>query len=191
MEKEYNLQCVDYAIEKTIERAAEDPSLKQLASATHLTNAIREYMFNNSARGFSSKDNGRDYIKQMTPTDFQEIIIKHVFKSKNAKNRLGYAQLLSINKGFSENLTNDEVQELIYKSFREMNVEGIVYLLNKYPNLYKSLISQFIEERYFDASLGANNLDVDMISQEDTYYYKQIDNYYNSLRNNLGSSGRR
>lgn len=191
MEKEYNLQCVDYAIEKTIERAAEDPSLKQLASATHLTNAIREYMFNNSARGFSSKDNGRDYIKQMTPTDFQEIIIKHVFKSKNAKNRLGYDQLLSINKDFSENLTNDEVQELIYKSFREMNVEGIVYLLNKYPNLYKSLISQFIEERYFDASLGANNLDVDMILQEDAYYYKQIDNYYNSLRNNLGSSGRR
>lgn len=131
MEKEYNLQCVDYAIEKTIERAAEDPALKQLASLTHLTNAIREYMFNNSARGFSSKDNGRDYIKQMTPTDFQELIIKHVFKSKNAKNRLGYAQLLSVNKDFSENLTNEEVQELIYKSFREMSIEGIVYLLNK------------------------------------------------------------
>lgn len=182
MEKDYNLQCIDYAVAKTIERSKENPELKQLASNKHLTNAIIEYMFNGNAKGFSSKDNGRSYILQLKKEDFEEQLLKHVVKSKNAKTRLGIKQQLSFNKNFGDNLTDDEVQELLYKSYGEMDMNGVKYLLDKYPSLYKVLASNFIEDRYFNFKLGADKLDMDINNYEDNFYYNKIDEFYKELK---------
>lgn len=182
MEKDYNLQCIDYAVAKTIERASENPELRQLASTKHLTNAIIEYMFNGSAKGFSSKDGGRSYILQLKREDFEEQLLKHAVKSKNAKTRLGMKQQLSFNKNFGDNLSDDDVQELLYKSYGEMDMNGIKYLLDKYPSLYKVLASNFVEDRYFNFKLGADQLDGEISTYQDSFYYNKIDEFYKELR---------
>ena len=88
MEKDYNLQCIDYAMEKNIKKAQEDASLRQLSSCYYLKNAMIEYIFRGNARGFTRKDNGRSYITQLQKEDFEEQLLKHVVKSENAKERL-------------------------------------------------------------------------------------------------------
>lgn len=183
MEKDYNLQCIDYAIFQTIERAKESEELRDLGTIKHLTNAILEYMFKNNAKGFSSKNNGRDYILQLNKNDFEEQLLKHVVKAKNTKTVLGFAQPLSFNKDISENLTDDEVQEFFYKAYGEMDTSGIKYILDKYPYLYKDLASKFIEERYFNMKLGLNELDRKINNYQDNYYYYKLDSFYNELRN--------
>lgn len=182
MEKNYNLQCIDYAVAKTIERAKEEPSLKELASNEHLTNAIIEYMFNGRAKGFSSKDGGRSYILQLNKEDFEEQLLKHVVKSKSAKTRLYMVQQLSFNKNFGDNLTADEVQELLYKSYNEMDMNGVKYLLDKYPILYKALASNFIADRYFNFKLGIEQLDMEIDTYQDNFYYNKIDKFYKELK---------
>lgn len=182
MEKDYNLQCIDYAVAKTMERALEKPELRQLASNEHLTNAIMEYMFNGNAKGFSSKDDGRSYILQLQKEDFEEQLLKHVIKSKSAKTKLGMHQQLSFNKNFGDNLSDDDVQELLYKSYGEMDMNGIKYLLDKYPALYKVLASNFVEDRYFNYKLGADKLDTGISTYQDNFYYNKIDEFYKELR---------
>lgn len=182
MEKDYNLQCIDYAISKTMERALENPELKELATNKHLTNAIIEYMFNGNAKGFSSKDSGRSYILQLKKEDFEEQLLKHVVKAKNAKTQLGMVQQLSFNKNFDDNLTDDEVQELLYKSYGEMDMNGVKYLLDKYPSLYKILASNFVEDRYFNFKLGIDKLDTEMSTYQDNFYYNKINEFYKEIR---------
>lgn len=182
MEKDYNLQCIDYAVAKTIERASENPELRKLATGKHLTLAIIEYMFNGNAKGFSSKDDGRSYIIQLSKEDFEEQLLKHVVKSKSAKTRLGIPQQLSFNKNFGDNLSDDDVQELIYKSYGEMDMNGIKYLLDKYPALYKVLASNFVEDRYFNYKLGTDKLDETLSTYQDNFYYNKIDEFYKELR---------
>lgn len=190
MEKDYNLQCIDYAIAKTIERANENPELKDLATEKHLTNAIIEYMFKGNAKGFSSKDNGRRYILQLSKDDFEEQLLKHVVKSENAKTRLGLKQRLGTNKSFEDDLTIDDVQAVIYKAYGEMNMEAIKYILNKYPALYQALATNFVKDRYFNLKLGAEVLDKYFVNYtenymenyQNNYYYKKIDEFYSSLR---------
>lgn len=182
MEKDYNLQCIDYAVAKTMERALENPELEKLASTTHLTNAIIEYMFKGSAKGFSSKDGGRGYILQLQKEDFEEQLLKHVVKSKSAKTRLGINQQLSFNKNFGDDLSDDDVQELFYRSYSEMDMNGIKYLLDKYPSLYKVLAHNFVDDRYFNFKLGADKLDSSISTYQDNYYYNKIDGFYKDLR---------
>ena len=182
MEKDYNLQCIDYAVAKTMERAKDDPQLKELATNKHLTNAIIEYMFNGNAKGFSSKDSGRSYILQLRKEDFEEQLLKHVVKAKNAKTKLGLVQQLSFNKNFGDSLTDDDVQELLYKSYGEMDMNGIKYLLDKYPTLYRALASNFIEERYFNSKLGEDQLDKEMSNYQNNFYYNKINEFYGELK---------
>lgn len=182
MERDYNLQCIDYAVEKTIQRAFENADLKNLATTKHLTSAVMEYMFNGNSKGFSSKDNGRSYILQLTKEDFEEQLLKHVVKAKSAKTRLGFVQQLSFNKNFGDSLTDDDVQELLYKCLGEMDMNGIKYLLDKYPTVYKALASNFIEERYFNMKLGADILDQGLTDSVNNYYYNKIDTFYSELK---------
>lgn len=182
MEKDYNLQCIDYAIAKTRERALENSELKKLDTPKHLTAAIIEYMFNGNSKGFSSKDNGRSYILQLTKEDFEEQLLKHVVKAKSTKKQLGFVQQLSFNKNFGDSLTNDDVQELLYKCLGEMDMNGIKYLLDKYPTVYSSLASNFVEERYFNMKLGIDKIDQELTNYQDNYYYSKIDTFYNELR---------
>lgn len=182
MEKDYNLQCIDYAVAKTIERASENPELKDLATAKHLTSAIIEYMLRGNSKGFSSKDSGRSYILQLTKDDFEEQLLKHVVKSTNAKTRLGFRQQLLFNKNFEDNLSNDDVQNIIYQAYGEMDMNGIKYILDKYPVLYQALISNFVEDRYFNMKLGTDVFDNDLSTYQDNYYYNKIGKFYSDLK---------
>lgn len=183
MEKEYNLSCIDYAISKTVERALETPDLSALNSSSHFSKAILGLMFEGNAKGFSSKDGGRNYIKQLSFEDFEEALLKHVVKSKNAKLALHKVQLLGVRKNFGDAMTNQEVQELIYESFETMHMDSIKYLLNKYPYIYQALAETFVEERYFNKNLGMENLDMPMVNRENSYYYDKIDSYYKERKN--------
>ena len=72
MNKDYNLQCIDYAVAMTREKAILTPELAKLNSVGHLSEAIVEYMFNGNAKGFSSNGDGRKYILGLTKEDFEE-----------------------------------------------------------------------------------------------------------------------
>ena len=150
MKKDYSLQCIDYAVAMTRERASQDPELAKLDAAGHLAEAIIEYMFNGYATGFSSYGDGRKYITGLTKEDFEEQLLKHVVKSKAAKIRNGIDSRLGTNKNFGDDLEQHDVQILIYKALDEMDMSAIKYILDKYPVLYRSLAVSFIEDRYFD-----------------------------------------
>ena len=182
MEKDYNLQCIDYAMEKNIKKAQEDVSLRQLSSCYYLKNAMIEYIFRGNARGFTRKDNGRSYITQLQKEDFEEQLLKHVVKSENAKERLGMVQLLSFNKEINDQLSDDEVRALFYKLLGEMDMNGILYILNKYPSFYSSLASNFISDRYLNSKLGSSQLDQKMNHYQNQFYYNKIDQFYKELK---------
>lgn len=188
MEKDYNLQCIDYAVAMTIQRAQEDPNLQQLATNGHLTNAILEYANFQNARGFSSKGNGRDYILQLKKDDFEEQVLKHVIKSQNAKEKLGIAQPLSFNKEINQPLSAQDTQALFYSLLSEMNMDAIRYVLTQYPNHYKTLVSNFIGERYFNSELGADSLDIEMNNYQNQFCYDKVDQFYKELKQEKNDS---
>lgn len=188
MEKDYNLQCIDYAVAMTIQRAQEDPNLQQLATNGHLTNAILEYTNLQNARGFSSKGNGRDYILQLKKDDFEEQILKHVIKSQNAKEKLGIAQPLSFNKQIDQPLSAQDTQALFYSLLGKMNMDAIRYVLNQYLNHYATLVSNFIEERYFNSKLGTDSLDIEMNNYQNQFYYDKVDQFYKELKQEKNDS---
>lgn len=191
MEKDYSLQCIDYAVAMTREKARLDPDLAKLDSVGHLSEAITEYMFNGNAKGFSSNGDGRKYIVGLTKEDFEEQLLKHVVKSEVAKTRNGVVGKLGTNKNFGEDLSQDDVQILIYKALGEMDMSGIKYILDKYPVLYKSLAANFIEDRYFNYYLGAEKLDAPLPDYQSSFYYNKIDEYYKGLRQNIGNNFQR
>ena len=168
MEKDYNLQCIDYAVAMTKERASQTPELAKLDSVGHLSEAIVEYMFNGNASGFSSYGDGRKYILGQTKEDFEEQLLKHVVKSEVAKK--GMVGKLGTNKTFGDDLDQDDVQILIYRALGEMDMSGIKYILDKYPVLYKSLASNFVEDRYFNYHLSAEKLDAPLPDYQNNYY---------------------
>lgn len=188
MEKDYNLQCIDYAVAMTRERASQTPELSKLNSAGHLVEAIVEYMFNGNASGFSSYGDGRKYILELSKEDFEEQLLKHVVKSKIAKTRGGIDSRLGTNKTFGDDLEQSDVQILIYRALGEMDMSAIKYILDKYPVLYRSLAANFIEDRYFDKNLGEEKLDATLFDSQGIYYYNKIDEYYKSLKMNREES---
>ena len=188
MEKDYSLQCIDYAVAMTQERASQTPELSKLDSAGHLVEAIVEYMFNGNASGFSSYGDGRKYILGLSKEDFEEQLLKHVIKSKVAKTRSGIDCRLGTTKTFGDDLEQHDVQILIYKSLDEMDMSAIKYILDKYPVLYRSLATSFVEDRYFDKKLGEDNLDASLLDSQGSYYYNKIDEYYKSLKMNREES---
>ena len=191
MEKEYNLQCIDYAVAMTREKAILNPELAKLNSIGHLSAAITEYMFNGNASGFSSNGDGRKYILGLTKEDFEEQLLKHVVKSKMAKTRNGLLEQLGTNKTFDDELSQDDVQILIYKALGEMDMSGIKYILDKYPILYKNLATNFIEDRYFNINLGEQKLDEPIPDNQNNYYYNKIDEYYKELKQNMENNFQR
>lgn len=182
MEKEYSLQCIDYAVAMTREKAGQVPELAKLNSVGHLSEAIVEYMFNGNAKGFSSLGDGRKYIQELTKEDFEEQLLKHVVKSEVAKK--GMVGKLGTNKTFGDNLDDADIQILMYKALNEMDMSGIKYILDKYPVIYKGLAVNFIEDRYFNYKLGAEKLDAPLPDYQSNYYYNKIDEYYKELKMN-------
>lgn len=186
MEKDYSLQCIDYAVAMTREKAGQVPELAKLNSVGHLSAAVIEYMFKGNASGFSSYGDGRKYILELTKEDFEEQLLKHVVKSEVAKK--GMVGKLGTNKNFGDDLDQDDVQILIYRALNEMDMSGIKYILDKYPVLYKSLAANFIEDRYFNYKLGETKLDAPLPDYQNNYYYNKIDEYYRSLNMNKEES---
>lgn len=182
MDKDYNLQCIDYAVAMNCVRASQTPEFSKLNTAGHLVEAIIEYMFNGNASGFSSYGDGRKYILELSKEDFEEQFLKHVIKSKAAKIRSRIVSKLGTNKTFGDNLEQAEVQILIYKALEEMDMIAIKYILDKYPVLYRSLAATFVEDRYFDKNLGADKLDEPLSDYQNNYYYNKIDEYYKQLK---------
>ncbi len=191
MEKDYNLQCIDYAVAMTREKAILTPELAKLNSVGHLSTAITEYMFNGNASGFSSNGDGRKYILSLTKEDFEEQLLKHVVKSKMAKTRNGLLEQLGTNKTFDDELSQEDVQILIYRALGEMDMSGIKYILDKYPILYKNLATNFIEDRYFNINLGEQKLDEPIPDNQNNYYYNKIDEYYKELKQNMENNFQR
>lgn len=189
MEKEYNLQCIDYAVKMTCERAGQTPELAKLNSVGHLSEAIVEYMFNGNAKGFSSYGDGRKYIVGLTKEDFEEQLLKHAVKSEVAKK--GMLGKFGTNKTFGDDLDGADVQILIYRALGEMDMSGIKYILDKYPVLYKSLAANFVEDRYFNYKLGEEKLDAPLPDYQNNYYYNKIDEYYKKLEMSMNDSYQR
>ena len=183
MEKDYNLQCIDYAVAMTRERASQTPELAKLDSVGHLSEAIVEYMFNGNASGFSSHGDGRKYIVGLTKEDFEEQLLKHVVKSEVAKR--GMLGKLGTNKTFGDDLDGADIQILMYRALNEMDMTGIKYILDKYPILFKGLAANFIEDRYFNYKLGEEKLDVPLPDYQNNFYYNKIDEYYKELKQNM------
>lgn len=183
MEKEYSLQCIDYAIKMTKERSKQTPDLAKLDSVGHFTEAIVQYMFNGDSKGFSSFGDGRKYIMSLTKEDLEEQLLKHVVKSEVAKK--GMVGKLGTNKTFDDDLEQADVQILMYKALNEMDMSGIKYILDKYPILYKGLAANFVEDRYFNYNLGEEKLDAPFPDNRTNYYYKKIDEYYKNLKKDM------
>ena len=190
MEKDYSLQCLDYAIGVTRQKPRTEKH--NFNSATYLTGAIMQYLEKNNAQGFTSANDARAYIvgdnkrgiPGITKENIEEQLLKHVIKSISAKERNGFAQSLGTGKDFSTARTTDDAQQVIYKSMKTMHMEGISYALEQYPDMYKLLAAGFVEERYFDYHMGPQELDQPMNRYENDYYYQKIDEYYNSARTN-------
>lgn len=180
MEKDYNLQCIDYAVAMTREKAILNPELEKLNSVGHLSEAIVQYMFNGNASGFSSNGNGRKYILGLNKEDFEEQLLKHVVKSEVAKQ--GMLGKLGTNKTFGDDLDQGDIQILIYKALGEMDMTGIKYILDKYPVIFKGLAANFIEDRYFNYKLNEEKLDAPLPDYQNNYYYNKIDEYYKQLK---------
>lgn len=182
MDKDYSLQCIDYAVAMTRERASQTPELAKLDSAGHLSAATIEYMFSGNASGFTSHGDGRKYIKGLTKEDFEEQLLKHVVKSEVAKTKNGIVSRLGTNKNFGDDLDQEDIQILLYKALGEMDMTGIKYILDKYPVMYKSLASNFIEDRYFNYKLGEKELDAPLPDYQNMFYYNKIEEYYKQLK---------
>ena len=182
MEKDYSLQCIDYAVAMTRERSKQTPELAKLDSVGHLSESIMQYMFNGNASGFSSYGDGRKYILGLIKEDFEEQLLKHVIKSKDSKRRNGLLEQLGTSKTFDDDLSQKDVQILIYKALTEMNMPAIKYILDKYPVLYKNLVINFVEDRYFDKNLGEEKLDEPLSDYQNSFYYNKIDEYYKELK---------
>ena len=186
MEKDYSLQCLDYAILQTKAKGDE------FDKTSYLTKAVNIYMTQGNGSGFTRTNDARSYIvgdpgrgiPGINKDDIEEQLLKHVIKAASVKERKGHAQRLGTNLDFSTVQTPDDAQIVMYQAMGAMHMEGIRYALNQHPQMYELLAANFVEERYYNHNMGAAELDQPMNSHQNAYYYQKIDEYYNDARTN-------
>ena len=111
-------------------------------------------------------------------------MLKNIIKTDELATRKRYDVLLGTQKNFdSENLSNAEVKFLLMNLLKEGQMESVKYILNKYPNLYTNLISDFVSTRYYDVEYRIDKLDnIPTFSKENSMLLEKIDNYYNQAQ---------
>lgn len=176
--KDYELQCIDYACLKTMEKGGE------FSNQRHITAALSMLLNEGYTRGFTSNGGARNYISNLSFEQIEKELLKNIIKTKELATRKGYAVLLGTRKNFdSENLSNDEIKILLMNLLKEGQMESVKYILNKYPNLYKNLITDFVSTRYYNNSYRIDQLDnIPTFSKENSMLLEKINNYYNKAQ---------
>lgn len=176
--KDYELQCIDYACLKTMEKGGE------FSTPLHITTALSRLLNEGYTRGFTSNSGARNYISNLSFEQIEKELLKNIIKTDELATRKRYDVLLGTQKNFdSENLSNAEVKFLLMNLLKEGQMESIKYILNKYPNLYTNLISDFVSTRYYDNKYRIDQLDnIPTFSKENSMLLEKIDNYYNQAQ---------
>ena len=176
--KSYELQCIDYACLKTLEKGGE------FSTEKHITNALLKLLIEGYTFGFTSNGRARDYISSLSFEQIEKELLKNVIKTNELATRKGYMVLLGTQKTFDDKgLANDEVKILLMNILKEGRMESVKFILNKSPNLYKNLISDFVSTRYYKDGYKFDQLDnISTFSKENSMLLQKIDNYYNQIQ---------
>lgn len=174
--KDYELQCIDYACLKTMEKGGE------FSTPRHITTALSKLLNEGYTKGFTSNSGARNYISNLSFEQIEKELLKNIIKTNELATRKGYDALLGTQKNFdSENLSNAEVK--ILNLLKEGQMESVKYILNKYPNLYTNLITDFVSTRYYNNKYRIDQLDnIPTFSKENSMLLEKIDNYYNQAQ---------
>ncbi|MBP3635866.1 MAG: hypothetical protein J6J17_05400 [Bacilli bacterium] len=173
MYKSTELNIIDYSCIKTMSKGGAYASFENIALA------LKNYINYNDSLGITSLDYARDYLKTLTKDDIEKELLKNVVKKFACSNYHNYMRLLGTEKSFNDELNVKEVEFLVFKSISEMHMDGVKYLLEKYPKLIDSLIDSFVSSRYYSESYMIDNLDNDkFITPEYQRLIEKIDSYY-------------
>ena len=168
-----NLEKIDFACKETMKKGEDYSKQSQIYLA------LRNYMKDGNAIGFTRERNARDYIKSLSIDDIRKELLKNIVKKQSCSFYYGYSVRLGTEKTFDDNLEVDECEVLMVNAIKDMDMNDVDYLLDKKQNINNLLIESFCNSRYFNPSFGENNLDDEKILSP--IYEKlldKVDKYY-------------
>ena len=174
--KSYELQCLDYACVKTMEKG------DGYNSVSHITNAIKKLLLERHTAGFTNNENARSYIKNLDSDKIEKELILNLVKQKACERSYGITTMFSTKKTFDDQLTSQEAGDLIYEMLNEGEMEAVKWILNKYPKLYYDLSWLFTETRYFNNHYTISRLDnEDIYNDTDKRLFNKVNTYYDQM----------
>ena len=173
MNRSRELSMIDYSILTTMGKGGD------YACYENVVGALEDFVFKNSAKGFTRKDDARNYISSLNKDEIRRELIKNIIKKHYCTIYNGYATILKTNKKFDDNLNISESELLIFDAVNEMQIESIDNILDKLPKLTELMIESFVDSRYFDRSYMVTNLDSNEVSNEECQNLLfKVDAYY-------------
>ena len=149
MNRSQELECLDFACRTTIAK-------KQMQGKTQIQKDINEaidyYVKYANPNGFTRDDNARGYVRTLSKKSIDKELFLNIVKLAALKQYRGEETLLKINKGFEDDLSNEEFELLTFEAIRNPNnsMHTIIEYYNANPKLYDMLVFSFVHRRYFD-----------------------------------------
>lgn len=173
MNRSRELSMIDYSILTTMGKGGD------YASYENVVGALEDFVFKNSAMGFTRKDDARNYIGSLNKDEIRRELVKNIIKKHYCSTYNGYATILKTNKGFGDNINISESELLIFDAVNEMQMKSVDNILDKLPKLTELMIESFVDSRYFDKSYMVTNLDSnEVLSDECQNMLFKVDEYY-------------
>lgn len=152
MNNTIELQGLDFACKVTKNKNA------GFSNIGYIQDAI-VHLINGQANGFTRDQGARDYVKNLSKEEIDKELFLNIVKLAALKNYKHEATLLSTNKNFGDQLSNDEFELLTLQAIKSNDMNQVKAFFDTHPNLYKMLIVSFVYRRYFDPLHTTEELD--------------------------------
>lgn len=152
-----NLEKMDFACKETMKKGEDYSKQSQIYLA------LRNYMKDGNAIGFTRERNARDYIKSLSRDDIKNELLKNIIKKRSCSFYYGYSVRMGTEKNFYDDLSVDECEVLIIDAMQNIDMNYIDNLMDENENIINLLIESFCNSRYFNPSFGKENLDDEKI----------------------------
>lgn len=173
MNRSRELSMIDYSILTTMGKGGD------YACYENVVGALEDFVFKNSAMGFTRKDDARNYISSLNKDEIRRELIKNIIKKHYCSIYNGYATILTTDKKIGDNLNISESELLIFNAVNEMQMESVDNILDRLPKLTEHMIESFVDSRYFDRGYMVTNLDSNEVSNyECQNLLFKVDEYY-------------
>lgn len=168
-----NLEKMDFACKETMKKGEDYSKQSQIYLA------LKNYMKDGNAIGFTRERHARNYIKSLSRDDIKNELLKNIIKKRSCSFYYGYSVRMGTEKKFYDDLSVDECEVLIINAMQNIDMNYIDNLMDENENIINLLIESFCNSRYFNPSFGENNLDDEKIlSPIYERLLDKVDKYY-------------